>query len=82
MQCSGTSVVPCVNQISNPETGKCISCDDKQYANTHINKCTACPRLRRNDSLALGVECSDGRVQCGVAIGSRHEGRAAPRRCL
>ena len=65
MTCSGASVVPCSNQISNPETGKCVSCDDKQYANTRTNNCTACPLLRDNSgSLALGVECRGG----GIAV--------------
>jgi hypothetical protein len=51
----------CFNQISNPITGKCISCEDKHFANTRTNYCTACPLLReKSDALALGVECRSG----------------------
>ena len=61
--CSGTRVEPCVNQISNQATGKCISCEDRHYANTQTNACTECPQLREgSEALALGVECSNGGI--------------------
>jgi hypothetical protein len=56
-------VVRCENKISNPETGKCISCEDKHFANTDTNNCTECPRLFEGSSaLAPGVECSGGSI--------------------
>ena len=63
MQCSGASMELCVNQISNPATGKCISCEDKHFANTDTNNCTECPRLFEGSSaLVPGVECSGGSI--------------------
>jgi hypothetical protein len=65
-RCSSDSVEPerCVNKISNPATGKCTSCEDKHFANTHTNNCTECPRLFEGSSaLAPGVECSGGSIR-------------------
>ena len=58
--------MPCFNQISNPETGKCVSCDDKQYANTRTNKCVPCPHFQGLDgvvSVPRGVTCKDGGIE-------------------
>ena len=43
MQCNGVSVVPCVNQISNPATGQCVSCKDGEFADLEDNLCVPCP---------------------------------------
>jgi hypothetical protein len=65
-RCSSDSVEPerCVNKISNSATGKCISCEDKQFANTRTNTCMACPKLHEDSEtlLAPGVECSGGSI--------------------
>jgi hypothetical protein len=75
--CSGTRVERCVNQISKPTTGKCASCEDKEFANTITNMCAKCPRLRENNSsLALGVVCSGGGIRIEDDIFVVPDGRA------
>jgi hypothetical protein len=60
--CSGTREEPCENKISKPETGKCVSCEDGEFAHTSSNTCVECPR-EREDQILVGVECADGRIQ-------------------
>ena len=43
MRCSGKSVERCVNQISNPTTGQCVSCKDGEFADLEHNVCSPCP---------------------------------------
>eukprot|EP00937_MAST-01D_sp_MAST-1D-sp2_P001733 g1733.t1 len=71
MSCSATEQVPCVNQVSNLKTGKCVSCADKHFADALANRCVPCP-LRGGTSagsaaaegalLAAGVQCARGAI--------------------
>ena len=61
MQCSGESVIPCVNKISDPATGKCISCKDKHFANNQTNECMECPHYANGD-IVDGVVCDRGTI--------------------
>ena len=64
MSCTATGTERCMNQISNPSTGKCISCEDKHFAHTGDNTCVQCP-LRSADgdsAVAKGVGCAGGAI--------------------
>ena len=62
-RCNGASQERCENKKSNPATGKCVSCEDKEFANTHTNRCIGCPTLGTNSSrVAKGVVCKDGGI--------------------
>jgi hypothetical protein len=63
MSCSGTAIEPCVNQFSDTATGKCRSCEDKQFVNALENRCDDCPQnaLDAGDILD-GVQCGGGKV--------------------
>ena len=70
-RCSSDMVEPqrCVNRVSVPATGKCASCEDKEFANTITNECAKCPRREAStniaalSALALGVECIGGDIK-------------------
>ena len=72
--CSGKSKDFCDDKISDPATGKCVSCEDKEFANTRTNTCVQCPRLQLDEEqldpgqkldspLALGIECLKGTIR-------------------
>ena len=62
-RCSRDAVEPerCANKISDPATGKCVSCDDKHFANTATNECMQCPQ-NADGKILTGVECKSGRI--------------------
>ena len=75
---NGTAVEPCENKVSDAATGKCVSCDDREFAHTSSNECVACPRLRPEDDksaeLARGVQCVGGGISVQddfFVVGSR-----------
>ena len=43
LSCSGATMTRCINKISNPITGKCISCKDGEFADLDENRCQRCP---------------------------------------
>jgi hypothetical protein len=63
-RCSRDAVEPerCANKISDPATGKCVSCDDKHFANTATNECMRCPQNADGGKILTGVECKSGRI--------------------
>ena len=50
MQCSGTTMERCIDQISNPATGQCTSCEDGEFADPwSSNTCRPCPRTSSDE---------------------------------
>jgi hypothetical protein len=76
--CSGERIETCVNQISNTATGKCISCEDKFFANADTNECVACPLRANGTSVAASgaSSSSTNRPSSLVATGVRCESGA------
>ena len=87
--CSGARVDKCEHKISDVDTGKCVSCPDRSFADTTSNACMPCPRARGNsssssssDELHEGVRCAKGEVHVAddfFVVGTgQHGGGGAP----
>jgi hypothetical protein len=76
-RCSGTSQERCENKISNPTTGKCVSCESDEFADPASNTCRACPRVSPDQEAICGegsLTLADGFVSSSTPLnGTRGE---------
>ena len=73
MSCTSTTMEPCPpGKISTSSTGKCVSCEDKQFAHQGKNVCGECPDDPRVVKCTPGdaPQMVDANVYCARCFGA------------